>query len=206
IWVTANEVEYLIYITDSSPAQVDSNGGLVSGYFSYSLFDLTKKDTDEISYGTLLVDFGDEDEDIEDISYSEKSEDDVKTKERTRIMRGTVEVFDKEKGFGSICGEDGKSYFVHRTQINSAKEQKYLKVDDVVEFTPSLGDEAVDVRTAISLDEVKSALRKDGLYTRTKKDVYGNRVWLVIDENGLIQTNEQGMCLEELAEYAGIIA
>ena len=32
-------------------------------------------------------------------------------------MKGTVKMFDKEKGFGFIKAEDGKDYFFHHTAI-----------------------------------------------------------------------------------------
>ena len=32
-------------------------------------------------------------------------------------MKGTVKMFDKEKGFGFIHGEDGKDYFFHYSAI-----------------------------------------------------------------------------------------
>lgn len=32
-------------------------------------------------------------------------------------MRGTVAEFDEHAGFGSVAGDDGRSYFFHCTQI-----------------------------------------------------------------------------------------
>lgn len=48
-------------------------------------------------------------------------------------MKGTVKMFNKEKGFGFIHGEDGKDYFFHYSTI-LMDNYKYADPNDVVEF------------------------------------------------------------------------
>ena len=49
-------------------------------------------------------------------------------------MQGKVNWYDETKGFGFIIGDNEKSYFVHRSFINS---KDTLKKDDSVTFTPT---------------------------------------------------------------------
>ena len=48
-------------------------------------------------------------------------------------MKGTVKWFNKEKGFGSITGEDGKDVFVHYSGIAN-DGFKSLTEGETVEF------------------------------------------------------------------------
>ena len=50
---------------------------------------------------------------------------------------------------------------------------------------------------------MRKALGKEHLHLKSMKDEYGNRRWLVLDDNNAIQTSDKGMSLEEVAEYAG---
>ena len=52
-------------------------------------------------------------------------------------MKGNVKFFDNIKEFGSISGEDGKEYFVHKTGL---KEGISIFKDDSVEFEIEKGD------------------------------------------------------------------
>jgi len=48
-------------------------------------------------------------------------------------MKGTVKMFDKEKGFGFIHGEDGKDYFFHYSAI-VMDDFKTAEKGEAVEF------------------------------------------------------------------------
>ena len=50
--------------------------------------------------------------------------------------------------------------------------------------------------------KIKNKLKKENLFVRTLKDVYGNKVYTVVDSNNVIQTGNQGLCLDELIRYA----
>ena len=52
-------------------------------------------------------------------------------------MNGTVKFFNAMKGFGFIAGEDGKEYFVHKTDLN---EGVIINDDDAVTFDVVEGD------------------------------------------------------------------
>ena len=47
---------------------------------------------------------------------------------------------------------------------------------------------------------VRKVLGKEHLHLKSKKDEYGNRVWLVLDDNNAIQTSDKGMSLEEVCQ------
>lgn len=48
-------------------------------------------------------------------------------------MKGTVKMFDKEKGFGFIRAEDGKDYFFHYSSL-LMDEYKTAEKGEAVEF------------------------------------------------------------------------
>ena len=80
--------------------------------------------------------------------------------------------------------------------------------DDSVEFDVSKPNKdgsvcAYNVKPILTLNMVRKALGKDHLHLKSKKDAYGARVWVVLDDNNTIQTSEKGLSLEEVAEYAG---
>jgi len=54
-------------------------------------------------------------------------------------MKGTVKFFNMEKEFGFITGEDGKDYFVHKSELNGTTIGK----DDTVTFEPEKGDKGI---------------------------------------------------------------
>lgn len=49
-------------------------------------------------------------------------------------MEGTIKWFNRKKGFGFVTGEDGKEYFVHRSQV---PEGTVLNENDKVTFEPA---------------------------------------------------------------------
>ncbi|MCM1253235.1 MAG: hypothetical protein NC321_10470 [Clostridium sp.] len=49
---------------------------------------------------------------------------------------------------------------------------------------------------------IENSLKEDGLYVKNMKDVFGNKAYMVVDQNDIVQSSEQGMSFLELAEYA----
>jgi L-alanine-DL-glutamate epimerase-like enolase superfamily enzyme len=56
----------------------------------------------------------------------------------------------------------------------------------------------------VTIEKIRRKLKRDNLYVRTIKDAFGNKCYIVVDINNVIQSSEQRMSLEELAEYAEI--
>lgn len=121
-------------------------------------------------------------------------------------MRGTVKFFDKQKGWGFITSDEGTDYFVHFSGING-KGFKSLESDDVVEFDlkeTERGWKAVNVTPILTREMVRDALSKDDLILRPYRNSLGIDKYLVVDKNNILQTDEHGMSLIEVAAYAGI--
>lgn len=115
-------------------------------------------------------------------------------------MQGTVKNFGKSYGF--ICGENDKEYFVHYSNLKAG--YKRLHSGDYVEFTHEENDKgliATNVMPVLTLKMVKDKAKKENLYLKPRKDMFGVTVWLVVDQNDIIQAGEQGMSLRELNEY-----
>lgn len=73
-----------------------------------------------------------------------------------------------------------------------------------MEFTPEENDKgliATNVMPVLTLKMVKDKAKKENLYLKPRKDMFGVTVWLVVDQNDIIQAGEQGMGLRELNEY-----
>lgn len=122
-------------------------------------------------------------------------------------MRGTVKWFNAQKGYGFITdSESKKDVFVHHSNI-VMDGFRHLNEDDIVNF--ELGDgkddrqQAVDVRPMLTIKMVEESLKEENLYIQTMKDDYGITKYLVVDENGVIQTNEHGIDFLNLAAFAG---
>lgn len=78
--------------------------------------------------------------------------------------------------------------------------------DDNVEFKVSEPNDkgsvcAYNVKPILTLNMVRKALGKEHLHLKSMKDEYGNRRWLVLDDNNAIQTSDKGMSLEEVWDY-----
>lgn len=68
-------------------------------------------------------------------------------------MKGSVDFWNEEKGFGSIVGEDGKQYFVH---ISSVSDPARVERGAPVDFAPIDGDRgptAGDVKVELRADD-----------------------------------------------------
>ena len=119
-------------------------------------------------------------------------------------MRGTVKWFSMEKGYGFIKSEDGKEVFIHYSNVNK-KGYRVLYQDEIVDVeigTNSDGrEQAVDVTPILTIKMIESALKKDNLFLQSMKDAYGVKKYLVVDENNVLQTGENGMTVDELIDY-----
>lgn len=121
-------------------------------------------------------------------------------------MQGTVKFFDKTKGWGFITDSDGKDVFVHWTNIVMDRF-RYLDEDDIVNFDVGIGNDgrqqAINVTPILTMRMIEDSLKEDNLHVDTMQDAFGNRAYIVVDQNNVIQSFEQGMSFLELAEYAG---
>lgn len=121
-------------------------------------------------------------------------------------MRGTTKWFNAQKGYGFINGNDGKEYFVHQSNIQMSGFRK-LDECDVVDFEAGIGgngkEQALNVNPVLTLQMIKQALRKDDLYVEEINKGDCNEGYVVVDQNNVIQTGNNGMSFRDLAKYAG---
>lgn len=122
-------------------------------------------------------------------------------------VRGIVKWFDAKKGYGFITDSDDNDVFVHQKQIKT-DGYRSLHEGDIVDYELGVvpGNsriQAIKVEPVITLSMVEKALQEENLHLQSKKDMYGNKVWLVIDENNFIQSGEQGLPFYEVAAFAG---
>lgn len=121
-------------------------------------------------------------------------------------MKGLILWFDAKKGYGVINTKKGKNYFVHQSNILMDGFRK-LDEDDVVEFDIGYGAngkrQAVKVKPVLTHQMIARILEKNNLYITPITNQYGNRAYLVTDENDVIQNGEQGFSFYELGAYAG---
>lgn len=121
-------------------------------------------------------------------------------------MRGTVKWLNKERGYGFITSDEGTDYFLHFSGING-KGFKSLESGEIVMFDlekTERGMKAVNVTPILTIKMVEEALKKDDLFLSPYKNALGLDKYLVVDSNNILQTDEQGMSLIEVAAYAGI--
>lgn len=121
-------------------------------------------------------------------------------------MQGTVKWFDSQKGYGFITDSEGKDVFVHHSNI-VMDGFRHLNEDDIVNFELGAGndgrEQAINVTPVLTMKMIKNSLKEDDLYIQTMKDGHGVTKYLVVDQNNILQSSEQGMSFLELAEYAG---
>ena len=121
-------------------------------------------------------------------------------------MRGTVNWFNKERGYGFITTDEGTDYFVHFSGINGSGFRS-LESADIVEFDlkeTERGMKAVNVTPILTIKMVEEALKKDDLFLSPYRNSLGIDKYHVVDKNDILQTDEHGMSLIEVAAYAGI--
>lgn len=122
-------------------------------------------------------------------------------------MRGAVKWFNTSKGYGFITDSEGNDHFVHYRGIRMAGF-RFLNEDDIVEFETEKDiddrEQAVNVLPVLTRSMVRHALKKDNLGLKLMKDARGDRAYMVVDANNIVQTGDQGLSLIEVAAYAGI--
>lgn len=121
-------------------------------------------------------------------------------------MRGTIKWFNVQKGYGFITDSEGRDLFVHYSNL-VMDGFKALNEDDIVNFELGSGkdgrEQAINIKPIITTKMVEDSLRAENLYIQIMKDGYGVTKYLVVDEDGMIQTDEQGMDFLNLAAFAG---
>ena len=120
-------------------------------------------------------------------------------------MQGTIKWFNAQKGYGFIVVSEGKDVFVHHSNI-VMDGFRHLNEDDIVNFEMGAGkdgrEQAVNVKPILTMKMIEDSLKEDSLYVKNMKDAFGNKAYLVVDQNNVIQSYEQGMSFLELAKYA----
>lgn len=83
---------------------------------------------------------------------------------------------------------------------------RYLDEDDIVNFDVGIGndgrEQAINVKPILTMRMIEDSLKEDNLHVDTMQDAFGNRAYIVVDQNNVIRSSEQGMSFLELAEYA----
>lgn len=131
-----------------------------------------------------------------------------KIKGEILVMRNaTTKWFDSQKGYGFLVdSETREDVFVHYSNL-IMDNFKSLHEDDWVEY--ELGadndgrEQAINVKPILTMRMIEDSLKEDNLHVDTMQDAFGNRAYIVVDQNNVIQSSEQGMSFLELAAYAG---
>lgn len=125
------------------------------------------------------------------------------------MRNATVKFFDAAKGWGFLTdSETKKDVFCHYSQLQM-DGFKTLNESDMVEYELGAGNDerqqAINVKPILTMKMIKDSLKEDDLYVHVRniEDASGNKTYMVIDQNNVIQSSEQGMSFMELAEYAG---
>ena len=124
--------------------------------------------------------------------------------EEDGIMKGTVKWFNTQKGYGFITSEDGMEIFVHQSNILMDRF-RYLDDGDFVKFDMEeneRGFQAINVTPVLTLKMMKEKAEEEGMHLEeAHKDGYGQKRWLIVSQNNIVQSGEHGMLLEELNRY-----
>lgn len=124
------------------------------------------------------------------------------------MRNATVKWFNAQKGYGFLTDSETKEdVFCHYSQIQM-DGFKSLHEDDMVTYEFGMGNgkepfmQAINVTPILTMKMIEDSLKEDNLYVKTMKDAHKVTRYMVVDANGVLQTNEQGMTFIELAEYA----
>lgn len=130
-------------------------------------------------------------------------------------MRGTVKWFDSQKGYGFITNSEGKDSFFHHSSIQMDGFRS-LNTDDIVDYEVGTGKngkkQAVNITPVLTRKMIEEALKEENLYVKKikadKNTIAMNTLgiktaYIVVDENNVIQSSENGMSFLDLAAYAG---
>lgn len=130
-------------------------------------------------------------------------------------MQGTVKWFNAQKGYGFIIAPDGKDIFVHHSNIKM-DGFRHLDENDIVSFELGTGEggreQAINVQSILTMKMIRKSLKEENLYVKgiksnkntiTMNSLGMSKGYMVVDQNDVIQTGENGMTFMDLAEYAG---
>ena len=121
-------------------------------------------------------------------------------------MKGTIKWFDLRKGYGFVTDYEGKDVFIHYTDIQM-ENYRYFNEGDIVNFHVVVGGDgrkrAIHVKPVVTLQMVADVLENNGLHLQAIKNNSKEKKYLVIDKSNNLQTDEKGISLVEVAEYAG---
>ena len=125
------------------------------------------------------------------------------------MRNATVKFFDTIKGWGFLTdSETGENVFCHYSQLQ-IEGFKSLHEDDMVEYELGVGDgkdsreQAINVKPILTMQMIEDSLKEDGLHVGNMKTALGENAYMVVDQNNVIQSSEQGMTFLDLAAYAG---
>ena len=121
-------------------------------------------------------------------------------------MKGTVKWFDSKVGYGFITDSKGKDVFVYHQNIQM-DGFRTLHEDDMVEFelspeSKNREQEAINVIPVFTLKMIEKALEKDNLYVKPIINEFGEKGYMVVDQNNVPKTSDYGMTFDELSAYA----
>lgn len=122
-------------------------------------------------------------------------------------MQGIVKFFDRTKGWGFLVDTKTREDIFVRWSMLQMNGFKALNKDDLVEYEILDGTngrkQAINVRVILTRKMIEDSLKEDGFHVKNMKDAFGNRAYMVVDQNNVIQSSDQGMSFLELAAYAG---
>ena len=116
-------------------------------------------------------------------------------------MRGVVTSYNRKQCTGIITTDDGKEYSISRYNIDGLPVPER---DDIVLFEVVDGDKTTEAVPLVSKFFVRRALKKNGLELVEAKDPFGNRRYMIVNEDDWKQNYERYYTLSEAAEYAGL--
>lgn len=125
------------------------------------------------------------------------------------MKNATVKWFNAQKGYGFLTDSETKEdVFCHYSQLQM-DGFKSLHENDMVTYELGMGtgkdsrEQAINVKPILTMRMIEDSLKEDNLHIQTMKDSYGVTKYIVINNLDVIQTDEKGMTLMEVAEYAG---
>lgn len=122
-------------------------------------------------------------------------------------MKAVTKWYDRKKGFGIVKTKDNREFFVHYASI-LMDGYRYLESNDLVEFEVGIGhkgcERAVNVRPILTRQMIREILQKEKLQFKTIRGADRITKYVVVNENNVVQSDENGMSFLELAAYAGI--
>lgn len=104
-------------------------------------------------------------------------------------MKGMVNNYVKEKGFGFIDGEDGQSYFLHVSEIQDRADDSLPRSGVPVEFDPSPSPKGLRAKKVLLLSESDiDTYQKPDSFLTFKDEIKGG--WKVLESTHWVVTSE----------------